>query len=45
MHGQKLTLNEVNEEKINYHFTFNHAQIYEDVFIYHNFPDTEVEIL
>ena len=37
MHGRKLTLNEVNDEKVNYHFTFNHAQICEKVFIYHKF--------
>ena len=32
MHGQKLTLNEVDKEKINYHFNFNCAQAYEKVF-------------
>ena len=38
MHGQKLTLNEVNKEKINYHLIFNRVQINEKVFVYHNFP-------
>ena len=45
MHGRKLTLNEVDKEKINYRFSFNCVQVYEKVFIYHNFPDTEVVIL
>ena len=41
----KWTLNEVDKEKINYHFNFNCARACEKVFIYHNFPDTEVVIL
>ena len=45
MDGQKLTLNEVDKEKINYRFNFNCVQVYEKVFICHNFPDTEVVIL
>ena len=45
MHGRKLTLNEVDKEKINYHFNFNCVQVYEKIFIYHNFPSTEVVIL
>ena len=45
MHGRKLTLNEVDKEKINYRFSFNCVQVYEKVFIYHNFPDTEVVFL
>ena len=45
MHGRKLTLNEVDKEKINYYFNFNCAWVYEKVFMYHNFPDTEVVIL
>ena len=34
MHGQKLTLNEVDKEKINYRFNFNCAQAYEKVFVF-----------
>ena len=45
MHGRKLTLNEVDKEKINYRFNFNCVRVYGKVFIYHNFPDTEVVIL
>ena len=44
MDGQKSTLHEVDKEK-EYYFNFNRAQVYEKVFIYHNFPDTEVVIL
>ena len=43
MPGQKLTL-KVDKEK-NYRFNFNCVQVYEKVFIYHNFPDTKVVIL
>ena len=32
MHGRKLTLSEVDKEKINYRFNFNCAQAYEKVF-------------
>ena len=46
MHGRKLTLNEVDKEKIKYHFNLtDNVRVYEKVFIYHNFPDTEVVIL
>ena len=52
----KWTLNEMDKEKINYRFNFNCAKINyrfnfncarvcEKVFIYHNFPDTEVVII
>ena len=44
MHGQKLTL-KVDKEKNYYPFNFNCVQVYEKVFIYHNFPDTKVVIL
>ena len=45
MQGRKLTLNEADKEKINYRFNFNCVQVYETVFIYHNFPESEVVIL
>ena len=45
MHWRKLALNEVDKEKINCHFNFNCVQVSQKVFIYHNFPDTEVVIL
>ena len=44
MHGRKLALNEVNKEK-HFHITFNRVQLYEKMSIYHNFSDTEVEVL
>ena len=34
MHARKVTLNEVDKEKINYRFNFNCAQAYEKVFIF-----------
>ena len=43
MHGKKLTF-KVDKEK-NYRLNFNCVQVYEKVFIYHNFPDTKVVIL
>ena len=43
---KEYTLNKVNNEKFNYHYNFNRVQIYyEKIFVYHNFPDTEVGIL
>ena len=43
MHGQKVTLNRLKLIRINYHLTFfNFVQIYERIFICHNFPDTAV---
>ena len=45
MHGRKLTLNEVDKEKINYRFNFNCVQVCGKVFIYHSFLYTEAVIL
>ena len=43
--GEMNTYNDVDKEKINYRFNFNCARLCEKVFIYRNFPDTEVVIL
>ena len=47
MHGRKLALNEVDKEKGTtvLILTVYTTGIYRKVFIYYNFPDTEVVIL
>ena len=42
MHGEQVTFNKLKLIRKNYLLTFNFVQIYERIFICHNFSDTAV---